>query len=118
MTKIADCAYMYSESDARKTRSLSICLLVVLSVLGPLASADHDSHVGMNTTLFIDGIEYEMEEVPFWDSLDTCTENSDGGFECEMDTDGDGNNDAYHYFEDCDDSSGSWECVYLSLIHI
>ena len=106
---------MYSESDARKTRSLSICLLMVLSVLGPLASADHDSHVGMNTTLFIDGIEYEMEEVPFWGSLDTCTENSDGNFECEMDTDGDGNNDGYYYFEDCDDSSGSWECVYAEV---
>ena len=77
---------MYSESDQERRGHLPIEIRI-----GSAASADHE-HVGMNTTLFIDGIEYEMEEVPFWGSLDTCTDND--GYQCEMDTDGDGNNDA------------------------
>ena len=104
---------MYS---VRKTRSLSICLIMVLSAVGPLATADHDSHVAMNSSLFISGDEYEMEEVPFWGELDSCTEYSDedgdeGWFECESDSDGDGENDQYWWFEDCDDSSGEWVCT-------
>ena len=120
-------------NSVRKTRSLSICLIMVLSAVGPLATADHDSHVAMNSSLFISGDEYEMEEVPFWGELDSCTEYSDedgdeGWFECESDSDGDGENDQYWWFEDCDDSSGEWVCTLtevqplieegLSLIHI
>ena len=109
---------MYS---VRKTRSLSICLIMVLSALGPLASADHDSHVAMNSSLFIDGAEYEMEEIPFWGELDSCTEynseDGDGGgyYECESDTDGDGEADETWDFEDCDNSSGEWICTYWTV---
>ena len=36
--------YMYSASDASKRRSLSICILMVLSAFGPISTvvADHD----------------------------------------------------------------------------
>ena len=108
---------MYSESDARKTRSLSICLIMVLSALGPVVSADYGyGHMEMNSTLYVDGTEHEMVGIPFWGDLE-CTEvvDPDGnveGYECSQDVDGDGVEDDFWFFEDCDDSSGSWECVW------
>ncbi|MEO2114970.1 MAG: hypothetical protein ABGX21_01450, partial [Candidatus Poseidoniia archaeon] len=90
---------MYSESDARKTRSLSICLIMVLSSLGPIVSAS-EGHLEMNSTLYVDGAEYEMVGIPFWGDILDCTEmtDSDGnveGYECGVDMDGDGGEDDF-----------------------
>ena len=107
---------MYSESEARKTRSLSICLIMVLSALGPVVSASFGTMEEMNSTLYVDGVEYEMVAINYWGDLD-CTEVTDNdgnveGYECEEDIDGDGESDQGFWFDDCDDSSGSWECVW------
>ena len=103
---------MYS---ARKTRSLSICLIMVLSAMGPvatLATADHDSIVGMNSSMIIDGDEYEMVEVPFWGDIISCNDEGDY-YTCDVDLDGDGNYDGNWHFNDCEmDAAGEWECVY------
>ncbi len=105
---------MYSESEARKTRSLSICLIMVLSALGPVVSASFGTMEEMNSTLYVDGVEYEMVAINYWGDLD-CTEVTDNdgnveGYECEEDIDGDGESDQGFWFDDCDDSSGRlWE---------
>ncbi|HIG33780.1 MAG TPA: hypothetical protein EYQ11_02725, partial [Candidatus Poseidoniales archaeon] len=111
---------MYSESDARKTRSLSICLIMVLSALGPIVSAS-EGHLEMNSTLYVDGAEYEMVGIPFWGDILDCNEvpDPDGnveGYECSVDMDGDDMEDDYWFFVDCDDSTGIWECVWTYVV--
>jgi hypothetical protein len=114
---------MYSESDARKTRSLTICLIMVLSSLGPVASADHmnygDGHLNMHTTLFVDGAEYETIGIPFWGDLE-CYPHSDEqgdvyGYECE-EIDDNGDAIGGWWFEDCDDSTGTWTCIWQEVM--
>ena len=103
---------MYS---ARKTRSLSICLIMVLSAMGPvatLATADHDSIVGMNSSMIIDGDEYEMVEVPFWGDIISCIDEGEH-YTCDVDLNGDGIYDGNWHFNVCEmDAAGDWECVY------
>ena len=109
-----------SNTSASKTRSLTMTLLMVLMAISPMASveANHNENWFGDYELHVDGTLYESVEVPWPSDVDilSCTQNSwDDRWNCEIDLDGDGNfnyPDYNQHMEYCDDSTGSWACVY------
>ena len=109
-----------SNTSASKTRSLTMTLLMVLMAISPMASveADHNQNWFGDYELHVDGTLYEEVEVPWPSDVDilSCTQHSwDDRWSCEIDLDGDGNFNYPDYNQDmdyCDDSTGSWVCVY------
>ena len=105
-----------NNTSASKSRSLTMTLLMVMMALSPLASveASHDDNWFGDYDLYLDGTMYEQEEVPWPSDVDllSCTQNSDDRYQCDVDVDGDGNYDYTEWMDDCDDSTGTWACVY------